>query len=158
MAWDFDCIVVATDFSRASHAALRQALDLARRLSARVHIVHVAEAYKPNFPWSKANREAVERMAREEQTEAERRLAELVREPSEVEVVTKLLVAPQPHEAILSYCDEVDAGLLVVGTIGHAPLHELLVGSIAERCMRASTVPVLMVPPGAAAASETEEA
>ena len=147
--YDLDCIVVATDFSKTSREAVRRALDLGRRIGTSVHIVHVAQKYRPNFPWSKANREAVERMAREEREEAGRRLEALAPKKSSFEVRTRVLVATEPHVAILEYVGRVGGDLLVVGSKGHSALGEFLVGSTAERCLRAGDVPVLVVPPKA---------
>jgi nucleotide-binding universal stress UspA family protein len=51
-----------------------------------------------------------------------------------------------PHERIIAVAEEVGAELIVMGTHGRTGLAHLLVGSVAERVVRASPIPVLTVP------------
>ena len=47
MAFRYRVIMVGTDFSPASRNAVRRATDLALRLGAQLHVVHVLEKLKP---------------------------------------------------------------------------------------------------------------
>ena len=51
-----------------------------------------------------------------------------------------------PHEEITKFADEMDVDLVIMGTHGRTGLAHLLVGSVAERVVRTSKVPVLTVP------------
>jgi nucleotide-binding universal stress UspA family protein len=53
-----------------------------------------------------------------------------------------------PHRALLDRAREVGADLLVIGAHGRPALERLLLGSVAERTVRAADRPVLVVPPG----------
>jgi nucleotide-binding universal stress UspA family protein len=50
-----------------------------------------------------------------------------------------------PHAEILDYADAADIDLIVMGTHGRTGLDHYLIGSIAERIVRQSPVPVLTV-------------
>lgn len=62
----------------------------------------------------------------------------------ESEVVTAV-VRGQTAPAILEYADEHDINLIVLGTHGRTGLDRLVIGSIAERVVRESPVPVVTV-------------
>lgn len=47
---------------------------------------------------------------------------------------------------IVDVAREVDADLIVVGTRGHTPIVELLLGSVTQRLLHIATCPVLTVP------------
>ena len=48
---------------------------------------------------------------------------------------------------IVDVADEVDAGLIVVGTRGHSGLQSLMIGSVANGVVHHSERPVLVIPP-----------
>ena len=48
--------------------------------------------------------------------------------------------------SILEYAEEVGADLLVLGSHGHGFLGSLLLGSVAEGCVRKAQIPALIVP------------
>jgi nucleotide-binding universal stress UspA family protein len=50
-----------------------------------------------------------------------------------------------PHETILDYTDEHDIDLVVMGTHGRTGLDRYLLGSVTEKVVRTSDVPVLTV-------------
>ena len=52
----------------------------------------------------------------------------------------------KPHEMILKVADEWEADLIVLGTHGRTGLKHLLVGSVAEKVMRHSVKPLVIIP------------
>lgn len=50
-----------------------------------------------------------------------------------------------PYRAIRSYVDEYDIGLVVMGTHGRSGIERYLLGSITEKTVRTSPVPVITV-------------
>jgi nucleotide-binding universal stress UspA family protein len=54
-----------------------------------------------------------------------------------------------PHRAIVHHADERDADMIVMSTRGHGSLERVLLGSVADKVLRTSNVPVVTVnPPG----------
>ncbi|WP_431200949.1 universal stress protein [Mucilaginibacter sp. P25] len=51
-----------------------------------------------------------------------------------------------PYEAILRVAKEWEADLVVLGTHGRTGLSSLLVGSVSEKVIRHSTIPIFIVP------------
>jgi nucleotide-binding universal stress UspA family protein len=56
------------------------------------------------------------------------------------------LVAGAPVEAVLEVAKDVGAEYIVIGTHGRTGVARFVIGSVAERLVRLSTVPVLVVP------------
>ena len=66
-----------------------------------------------------------------------------------IAVTTKVVVDPDPTRAILGFADEAAVDLICMPTHAYSGYQRLLFGSVAEKVMRASPVPVLLLrPPG----------
>ena len=61
-----------------------------------------------------------------------------------------------PAAAILARAEESHADLIVMGAHGRTGIGEKLIGTVADRVLRHTTVPVLLYPEGAFAAAETD--
>jgi nucleotide-binding universal stress UspA family protein len=143
-------ILVATDFSDPSDAALAYGRELARAFQATLHVVHVVEdiggrlSGLPNVPesyvdYGRWRREAVEA--------AEVRLGNLLSQEDRERLrgITRAVLAHAPVRAILEYADEHHIGLIVAGTHGRGVVGRVLMGSVAERLVRFAACPVLTV-------------
>ena len=60
--------------------------------------------------------------------------------------VTTFIEEGTPYEAILKVAKEWKADLIVIGTNGRTGLDHLLIGSVAEKVMRHSEIPVFVIP------------
>lgn len=140
-------IIAALDFSDASELVLAQTAELARATGAEVHLVHAIESlanFYDIYGYTVPDTSEFERHANER---AALRLTEKVADlgvPVE-KVTTKVLTGPVV-DALLDYSDGIEEGILVIGTHGHGVLARVLMGSVAEKVLRRSTIPVLMVP------------
>ena len=56
------------------------------------------------------------------------------------------VVQGQPLRALLEYAKGVGGEMLVLGSHGHGFLNSLLLGSVAEGCVRKAELPALIVP------------
>jgi nucleotide-binding universal stress UspA family protein len=143
----FERILVAIDFSDASVRALRLAVSVARAEGGSVSVVHVgvAPAGDANDPWTTAISPAIQDLAARMAAETAHRLERLVRdEVPEVLRGDVLVREGSPPTAIV---EQVRAGhhdVVVMGTHGHTGLERALLGSVAERVLRHSPVPVLV--------------
>lgn len=138
-------IVCATDFGEASERAARQAVELARALGARLELVHVWE-----IPVIAALDGAMmlgpaqtARVTSELQAQLDAAVARC--RESGIEVRGRLLEGMADRE-VVRLASEIGAELIVVGTHGRRGLTRMLLGSIADRIVRTSPVPVLVVP------------
>ncbi|WP_276259361.1 universal stress protein [Haloglomus litoreum] len=134
----YDTILVPTDGSEAATAALDHAADLADEHDAEVHLLYVTEspAIAPT-PAAGGVLEALERHGEEIVDEAAERLRN--------RRVHTAVARGSPHRAILDYAASNDVDLVVMGTHGRTGLSHALLGSVAERVVRLSPVPVLTV-------------
>jgi nucleotide-binding universal stress UspA family protein len=144
----FARILVPTDFSAPSEAALAYGRELATQFDAALHLMHVAE--NPFLRAAAMDRRALEEAAvrrlQERLTEAERRRG----------AVAIVEQSDEPANEILRYAESANIELIVMGTHGRTGLARMVVGSVAEAVVRAAPCPVLTVhsaEPGTIAAS-----
>jgi nucleotide-binding universal stress UspA family protein len=139
-------ILVAVDFGEISDHALDWALDLASALGAEVTVVHAYELPVYGFPEGAlvVTADVATRLASGAQTA----LSSLVQARAHKGVkIGSVLKQGVPWEEINATATEVDADLVVVGTHGRKGLARMFLGSVAERVIRSSTRPVVVVHP-----------
>ena len=139
-------ILVPTDFSTASDAALDFAKSIARTFNASLHLLHVfedpvvtvgfTEAYAPLPPTTRvalvddARRQLANRLSAEERERFD---------------ATTEVVSGASAMAIVEYAQDHAIDLIVMGTHGRTGVAHLLIGSVAERVVRLAPCPVLTV-------------
>ena len=141
-------ILCPTDFSECSDAALRLALELAKRLGARVQLLHVFQVpIYVGWEDGPAALAATTQFLDEARKHAGDELARLQQQhaASGVTIETKQ-VDGLPQQKIVELGE--DADLIVMGTHGRTGLAHVMLGSVAERVVRTATRPVLTVPVG----------
>jgi nucleotide-binding universal stress UspA family protein len=143
-------ILVPVEYSDHCRAALEYAGSLAERLGAAIEVVHVWE--RPSF--------VPDNLVVAEPGQAARSLIEMIREGAEREMdaflaraklpatvrVEHRLCSGEPTHAILDFVAKQHPDLIVMSTHGRTALRHLLMGSVTERILRLSSVPVLIVP------------
>ena len=137
----YDRILCPTDGSAGATSALDRAIDLAVRYDAALHVLYVVEETMPVLDAADPElgvklREHGDRVLTKA---ADRAVAD------GVDDVERAVVGGTPHRRILAYADEHDADLIIMGTDGRTGLDRFLLGSVAERVLRLSDVPVLTV-------------
>jgi len=137
----FKHIVAATDFSEASRAALELARSVASESGADLTIVHVCEVpgYSGTGPIAY---DLVTPIATQAQVQLDA-LLDHVRQACPR--ATGLVKVGAPAEQILAVAGDARADLVVMGTHGRRGLAHAVMGSVAERVVRLSPVPVLTV-------------
>jgi nucleotide-binding universal stress UspA family protein len=142
----FRHILHASDFSRASGAAFRTAVGLARTNRAALTIVHVYTPLVPMMGESYATPQVYERMLADVRAGAQRQLDRLVARARKAGVRAKgLLLEGIPHERVVRAARATRADLLVLGTHGRTGLGRVLLGSVAGRVVTLASCPVLTV-------------
>ncbi len=131
-------VLVPTDFSDTSDAALRHAIDIAQTFGARLYLLHVpgaiGEHLEADFPLSEFEA-TVHRLLTAFVTPDE--LARLKPE--------YVLRVGATAEQIVRYAEERDVDLIVMGTHGRTGMAHLLMGSVAEQVVRTAPCPVTLV-------------
>jgi len=140
----FETVVVATDGSDSVSRAVDCTLDLAARFDATVHALYVRNDSRIVTLPERLHDDV--RTALDEQGETALDSVVQANETadSSVDIETAVRVG-QPAKQILRYVREIDADGVAMGTRGRSGEHSFLLGSVAERIVRTSPVPVLTV-------------
>ncbi|GAB2583834.1 universal stress protein [Spirosoma areae] len=140
-------ILVATDFSANAHWATDYALELANQLHTRLVIIH---AYDPNpntfSDGIAATTEGQQFLAMRHLSKLRSQMMRVTKGSVEVEVVAR------PGSAVASLVEEAanqKADLLVMGVVGDEPLKARRLGSLATGMIPQTSIPMLLIPPGA---------
>jgi nucleotide-binding universal stress UspA family protein len=134
-------ILAANDGSPGGRKALAGAIELARKVSAELHMVTVEEL--PRFPAS------IDEIA-EEKDEANHRFAPVIdaakaeAQAAEIAIETHL-VPGHVVDAVIGLVKQLRADLLVVGFMGHSQLYERIIGGTTDRLVRLAPCAVLVV-------------
>ncbi|OYR42624.1 universal stress protein UspA [Halorubrum sp. Ib24] len=134
-------ILVPTDGSPASDAAIEHAIDLAEQYDATLHALYVVDGAA--YATLEAGAEIVVDALESEGEEATQRVADAAESAGvSCEAVVTTGTA---YRSIRNYVDENDIDMIVMGTHGRKGLDRYLLGSVTERVVRTSDVPVLTV-------------
>jgi nucleotide-binding universal stress UspA family protein len=137
-------ILVATDFSEASNAALAYGRTLASHFGAALQVVHVVENIVLRNVTADGFVGVLPEVQLEVEAEARKQLDEELsggEPPASGLVLTSNVLA----DAIVSHAASAGVDLIVIGTHGRKGVSRLLLGSVAERVVRAAPCPVLTV-------------
>jgi len=140
----YDTVLVPIDSIEGMAPVVERAADIAATFDASLHLLHVVDTtalpdaaegvYAELEP---AGREAIEE-------------AILVAENVGADTIESALARGPPAAVILDYIDERGVDLVVMGTHGREGVERVLLGSVTEKVVRASPVPVLTVSLGEA--------
>lgn len=139
---DFKHILAPTDFEPASAGALKLATSLAATFGAKITLLHVWEVQLYPYMDSIMNAEVMYRIERAAKARLEASLVQLqlVLPHAQARLETGL-----PGPTILEMIPKLGVDLVVMGTHGRHGLSHTLLGSVAERVVRASAAPVFTV-------------
>ena len=139
----YDQILLPTDGSEGAAAVADHVGVLAERFDATVHVLAVADT-RNRFE-SPSSGLAPEVWAESERERAEAAVDDTVGMLPDSIDVQRAVESGVPHETILSYAENEAMDVIVMGTHGRTGLDHYLIGSVAERVVRRSSVPVLTV-------------
>lgn len=136
-----DVLLVATDFEETSTKALLMAHALASRLGAEIVLMHVCP--QPVYPYAGFDATATVAAFGQVTAAARRLLENLAASTGNVRTIMR---EGDPAHEILGVVGELNPSMIVMGTHGRRGLAHWLLGSVAEKVVRSSKVPVLTVP------------
>lgn len=137
----FKRILFARDFSSCSRYAMPYALALAKKFGAELHFVYAETLHGEPFVNAENAAQATER-ARERLSSLEEYVSE-EELPDEIEHVVVRDVAAAP--AIVTYAEDHEMDLIVMGTHGRRGMQNLLLGSVAREVVRSAHCAVLTI-------------
>jgi nucleotide-binding universal stress UspA family protein len=141
----FHHVLVPVDGVPESEQAIQAASALAGGEGVRYTLVRVVEQLHPLLQ-AVASEQDVERDTAAQRSEAERYLADLQRRlrGQGLDARGELRVSRHPASAIVGVAEEVGADLLSVASHGRGRVGRLLLGSVADKLLRAAHLPVLV--------------
>ncbi|WP_330632882.1 universal stress protein [Halocatena halophila] len=139
----YDSICIPTDGSAIAKHAARYGISLAQEFDSTVQVVSVIDErlFAHQFGRPEAAAGAYRSEIETQSTDAVAEI-ETMAMAAGIDTTTDT-VAGVPHAVIPAYVTEHDADLIAMGTHGRTGFDRLLLGSVAERVIRTTTVPVL---------------
>ncbi len=164
----YDNILYPTDGSEGAEAVLRHVKDLAETYGARVHILYVVDSdhsessmmfrRSEDGTWktgmvSRGSGKDQGGMSKDKvnvldvlQREGQELVGEIAGELNEAGYKTATACKRgKPHRIITTYAEDNDIDLITMGTHGRSGVSRQLIGSVTEKVIRTSDVPVLTV-------------
>ena len=144
-------ILLATDFSPLSESAARRAKHVAERNNAKLHVLHVVEEVMLYGEDNDMMLDDVDIMLddtlinNEKMFElAKERMQNLVERVGFTEEVEQVVVWGNPKSTVISWAQEHQTDLIIVGSHGHNAI-ELFLGSVSNSITNQSVCDVLIV-------------
>lgn len=140
--------MIATDGSETSMKTAKLAVGMAKRAGGAVAAIYVVDISRlAQLPGYTTLPGISERLMELMFKEAEDAISEIGEMASNAGVPFEKIVAEgNPSEEILRRSSESGIDLLVMGSIGRTGIEKIMLGSVAEKVVRNSRVPVLIVP------------
>ncbi|MFO7577734.1 MAG: universal stress protein [Pelovirga sp.] len=155
-------ILVARDLTEDSSRVIRYALELGCKFHAQIHVLHVmpvVDASVMNMVSLAMGADKLAKFNKENEAElaaqTRKQLSDIIHEESAL-MEEELLHPPKievhhghPVPMILTLADQIDADMIVIGSHSKGRLEYAFLGSVAEKILRKSHRPVVIVPPNA---------
>ena len=137
-------ILVPTDFSDCSQAALEYGRHLAETFGASLHVLHVVQDPYTQ-PWAaEAFPAPLGDLLAQWEEQARKRIFDTLTEGDRGRATIATQIG-SPFFEIVRYAQEQHIDLIVLGTHGRGPIGHMLLGSVAEKVVRKAPCPVLTV-------------
>ena len=150
----YETILLPTDGSAGTERVIDHAVELARVHDATIHALYVIDATSFTGLPMETSWEGVRQVLESEGETALDQVQRLIPEDVSVESDT---VEGTPSTEIVRYTREKPVDVVVMGTHGRGGIDRLLLGSVAERVVRKSAVPVVTVPVSGQISEEPDE-
>ena len=139
-------ILHPTDFSKASQAAFKKAVETARTMRATLDLLHVMAPVMPMVGEGYLSPATYDQLAASGSRWASREMERLVKKARAAGVkTTSTVVEGSAADRIVRVARARKADLIVMGTHGRTGMSRFLVGSVAARVISTATCPVLTV-------------
>ncbi len=140
----FEKILAATDGSEHGLRAAKVAVELARISGGKVYAIYVADTQRTAHLPDDMLLFSIKELLLKEGKDALKQVQELA-EKRGVEF-EGAVVEGNPSDEIIRYAKKSGMDVIIVGAVGRTGLDKFLLGSVAEKVVRNSRIPVLTVP------------
>ena len=141
-------ILLPTDFSKTSLTAAEYAVELADEYKAKLHVLNVLEKIPPILAIRSLDLSR-EKIIESIDADAQANLLDAIKKIKkirDVEIVSAIRKGID-YEEIIKYSKEKKIDVIVLATHGRTGLIHTLLGSVAEKVIRYSKIPVLVTTP-----------
>lgn len=139
-------IIVPTDFSNNAMKAVTYAAEIAKRSGAVIHLLHVMEPVIDKIRRPHAQTERLEEEITRSRLGELKSLKDTLADVYPDLTIETELARGSVATAILDYSENLQADLIVMGTLGASGLKEVFLGSVTSSSIGRTKIPVLAVP------------
>ena len=140
----FEKILVATDGSEHGMRAAKVALELGERSSGTVSVIYVADTNQTSYLPDDVLLFSIRELLLKEGKEAVKQV-EMMAKDAGVKFES-IIVEGNPGSEVVDFAEKAGMNIIVIGAIDRTGLNKFLLGSVAEKVVRHSKIPVLVVP------------
>jgi nucleotide-binding universal stress UspA family protein len=144
-------ILLAIDGSKEASLAAQTAVDIAEKISSELYVVHVWESLpllaSSYGAFGYTDAQSIQTMVEQAEREARKMLDEQVEHIRDTggTVRESYLRQGYPDQEIVALAEEIDVGLIVMGSRGLGGMRRALLGSVSDSVVRHAHCPVLVV-------------
>jgi nucleotide-binding universal stress UspA family protein len=140
----FEKILVAIDGSEHGYRAAKVALELGKISGGKVTAIYVADTNRTSHLPDDMLLFSIRELLLKEGNEALKQVETLAKNMG---VAYEGVVSEgNPGSEIISYGQSAGMGIIILGAVGRTGLDKFLLGSVAEKVVRSSKIPVLTIP------------
>ena len=141
-------IMIATDGSDTSKKAAEVGIEIACRSKGSITAVYVVDVFRlshiPGYATFPGLKDKLLELMEKEGIEATESVEDMANDAGIA--CQKLIARGEPSKELLRISLESGVDLLIMGSVGRTGLDKIILGSVAEKVVRNSVVPVLLVP------------
>ena len=142
----FKKILVATDGSEHGYSAARAALELGKISGGMVTAIYVADTNRTSHLPDDMLLFSIRELLLKEGKEALKQVESLARDMGVA--FESFVMEGNPGSEIISYAKFAGMDIIILGAVGRTGLDKFLLGSVAEKVVRNSRIPVMTIPRG----------
>ena len=142
-------ILLPTDFSKISLTAAEYAVELAVEYKAKLHVLNVLEKTPPILAIRSldlSREKIIESIDADAKSQLEDSI-KIIKKIKNVEIISAIRKGID-YEEIIKYSKDKKIDIIVIATHGRTGILHTLLGSVAEKVIRYSKIPVLVTTPG----------
>lgn len=140
----FEKILVATDGSEHGYNAAKVALELGKISGGKVNAIYVADTNRTSHLPDDMLLFSIRELLLKEGKEALKHVETLAKDMGVA--FASLVAEGNPGSEIISYAESKGMDIIILGAVGRTGLDKFLLGSVAEKVVRSSKIPVLTIP------------